>query len=581
MGGARVEMMLVRQLGKRLSGSSRRVLSTTTTSPALSTIPHEVKEQLSEVGINTARAVPTIFYNLTAAELYEAGLSFRTNHPRAVDALETRVSDMGALVSYSGQRTGRVPQEKRIVFNDASKDIWWGPVNIPLEEHSYEINRNRAIDYLNTRSRLYVVDGFAGWDPKYRIKVRVVACRAYHALFMRNMLMRPQCEDDLKDFHESGPDFHIFNAGEFPANPLTKGMSSITSVDVNLQQNELVILGTQYAGEMKKGVFGLMHYLMPKAGVLSLHSSATEGQEGDTTLLFGLSGTGKTTLSADPSRSLIGDDEHCWSDEGVFNIEGGCYAKCLNLTAESEPDIYNAIKFGSVLENVVVDPVTRAVDFHDAKFTQNTRLCYPIEYMSNAKIPCIAGHPRNIIFLTCDAFGVLPPVSKLSPDQAMYHFIAGYTAKVAGTEVGVTEPEATFSACFGEAFLAFHPTMYAEMLAEKVQQHGCDVWLVNTGWAGGAYGTGERMSLKYTRRVIDAIHDGSLTNAPTDTLPVFDLEMPTTCEGVPDEFMIPYKAWESRDSYDATLNKLAGMFSANFRAKYADVSDSIKNAGPY
>lgn len=541
----------------------------------------EVREQLLTVGINTKREIPTIFYNMTVPELYEAGVSFRATQPRAVDALETRVTDNGAMVAYSGQRTGRVPQEKRIVFNDASQDIWWGPVNIPLEENSYEINRNRAVDYLNTRPRLYVVDGFAGWDPKYRIKVRVVACRAYHALFMRNMLMRPQSEEDLEEFRRDGPDFHIFNAGEFPANPLTKGMSSITSVDVNLQANELVILGTQYAGEMKKGVFGLMHYLMPKQGVLSLHSSATEGEAGDTTLLFGLSGTGKTTLSADPNRKLIGDDEHCWSDDGVFNIEGGCYAKCLGLSYDKEPDIWNAIRFGSVLENVVLDPNTRQVDFDDAKFTQNTRLCYPIEFMATAKVPCVAGHPQNIIFLTCDAFGVLPPVAKLSSAQAMYHFIAGYTAKVAGTEMGVTEPEATFSACFGEAFLAFHPTMYAEMLAEKVEKHGCDVWLVNTGWAGGAYGTGERMSLKYTRKVIDAIHDGSLAKTSTETLPVFDLQMPTTCEGVPDEFMIPYKAWADRDAYDATLNKLAGMFSENFRQKYSDVSEEIKSAGPY
>jgi len=411
--------------------------------------------------------------------------------------------------------------------------------------------------------------------------VRVVACRAYHALFMRNMLMRPQGPEDLREFEDEGPDFYIFNAGEFPANPLTKGMTSTTSVDVNLGDNEMVILGTQYAGEMKKGVFGLMHYLMPKAGVLSLHSSATEGEAGDTTLLFGLSGTGKTTLSADPNRKLIGDDEHCWSEDGVFNIEGGCYAKCLGLTEEKEPDIWNAIRFGSVLENVVMDPLTREVDFEDAAYTQNTRLCYPIEFMSNAKVPCIAGHPKNIIFLTCDAFGVLPPVSKLSSDQAMYHFIAGYTAKVAGTEVGVTEPEATFSACFGEAFLAFHPTRYAEMLAEKVEKFGCDVWLVNTGWAGGAYGVGERMNLKYTRKIIDGIHSGELAQAESEMLPVFNIQMPTKCDGVPDEFMIPYKAWSSRSDYDTTLNKLAGMFANNFRTKYGDLSDAIKSGGPY
>merc|ERR1712195_407230 len=508
----------------------------------------EIKEQLAATGINTSRTIPTIFYNLTVPELYEASASFRSAQPRAVDALPAKITDMGALAAYSGLRTGRVPQEKRIVFNEASKDIWWGPVNIPLEESSYEINRNRAIDYLNTRPRLYVVDGFAGWDPKYRIKVRVVACRAYHALFMRNMLMRPQSQSDLDEFVNDGPDFNIFNAGEFPANPLTKGMSSITSVDVNLGANELVILGTQYAGEMKKGVFGLMHYLMPKVGVLSLHSSATCNAEvEDTTLLFGLSGTGKTTLSADPKRQLIGDDEHCWSDDGVFNIEGGCYAKCLDLTAESEPDIFNAIRFGSVLENVELDEETRAVDFHSSAFTQNTRLCYPIEYMNTARIPCISGHPENIIFLTCDAFGVLPPVSKLTSAQVMYHFISGYTAKVAGTEMGVTEPQATFSPCFGGPFLVHNPFVYAELLAAKLEKFQADAWLINTGWVGGEYGTGDRCSLKYTRAIIDAIHDGTLGNLPDsefEAMPVFGLLVPKNAvNGVPKDVLTPKLAW--------------------------------------
>merc|ERR1711981_465257 len=529
----------------------------------------EIEEELHErAHIDYDRV--SIIANPSVAALYEDALVYETG---------SAITSTGALTAYSGAKTGRSPLDKRIVKEPSSEnEIWWGPVNKPMTPDVWRINRERAIDYLNTRNRIYVIDGYAGWDERYRINVRVVCARAYHALFMRNMLIRPD-RKELEHFH---PDYTIYNAGSFPANRFTTGMTSGTSVAINFEQKEMVILGTEYAGEMKKGVFTVLFYEMPiKHNVLTLHSSANEGKNGDVTLFFGLSGTGKTTLSADPNRKLIGDDEHCWSDDGVFNIEGGCYAKCLGLSAEKEPDIFNAIRFGSVLENVVMDPITREVDFTDAKYTQNTRLCYPIEYMSNAKVPCIAGHPKNIIFLTCDAFGVLPPVSKLTPDQAMYHFIAGYTAKVAGTEVGVTEPEATFSACFGEAFLAFHPTMYAEMLAEKVQQHGCDVWLVNTGWAGGAYGTGERMSLKYTRRVIDGIHSGELAQSETETLPVFNVQMPTACSGVPDEFMVPYKAWSDRGEYDKQLNKLADMFSNNFRTKYGDVSDAIKSGGPY
>jgi ATP-dependent phosphoenolpyruvate carboxykinase len=311
-----------------------------------------------------------------------------------------------------------------------------------MTENSFMVNRERAIDYLNTREKLFVFDGYAGWDPKYRIKVRVVCARAYHALFMNNMLIRPTPEE-LELFGE--PDFTIYNAGGFPANRYTTGMTSTTSVALNFARNEMVILGTQYAGEMKKGIFTVMHYLMPKRGVLSLHSSANEGPNGKVSLFFGLSGTGKTTLSADPHRNLIGDDEHCWSDDGIFNIEGGCYAKAIDLSAEKEPEIFGAIKFGAVLENVVFDQVTRAVNYSDSSLTENTRCAYPIEYIPNAKVPCVGGHPNNIILLTCDAFGVLPPVSKLSPEQAMYHFISGYTAKIAGTEDGITEPQATFS----------------------------------------------------------------------------------------------------------------------------------------
>ena len=374
------------------------------------------------------------------------------------------------------------------------------------------IVRERAVDYLNICDRLYITDGFAGWDPNYRIKVRVVASRPYHALFMHNMLIRPD-DEQLEEFGK--PDYVIFNAGKFPANPHTKYMTSRTSVDLSFARGEFVILGTEYAGEMKKGVFTIMNYIMPKKGILSMHSSANVGKNGDVSLFFGLSGTGKRTLSADPNRSLIGDDEHCWTDDGIFNIEGGCYDKCIDLSEEKEPDIFHAIRYGTVLENVVFDSQSRRVDYTDSSVTENTRASYPIEYIENSLVPCLGGHPDNILFLTCDAFGVLPPVSRLTSEQAMYHFISGYTAKIAGTEVGVTEPEATFSACFGAAFMVWHPSKYAELLAERIKQHGTTVWLVNTGWSGGGFETGQRMSLKYSRAIVDAILDGSLQNAST------------------------------------------------------------------
>jgi phosphoenolpyruvate carboxykinase (ATP) len=434
---------------------------------------------------------------------------------------------------------------------------------MPLEERSWRMNKERVIKYLNAKSHLYVVDGYAGWDPRYRIKVRVICCRAYHALFMQNMLIRPSEEELERDFKD-GADFTILNAGEYPADDSVYGVNSTTSISLNYDSGEVAILGTQYAGEMKKGVFTIMHHLMPQKGVLSLHSSANEGENGDVTLLFGLSGTGKTTLSTDPKRKLIGDDEHGWSDDGVFNIEGGCYAKCVGLTEEKEPEIWNAVRFGSVLENVDYDPQTRIVDFNTTSITENTRACYPLEYIPGAKIPAVGAHPRNLIFLTCDAFGVLPPVSKLTPEQAQYHFLSGYTSKTPGTEVGVTEPTATFSSCFGEAFLSHHPKVYSDMLAEKMKLHGTTAWLINTGWVGGAYGTGGRMPLKETRAIIDAIHSGELASAPTRTLPVFNLEVPLKCSGVPDERLWP--EWRQREAeYRDALDKLGKMFEDNMK----------------
>jgi phosphoenolpyruvate carboxykinase (ATP) len=357
-------------------------------------------------------------------------------------------------------------------------------------------------------------------------------------------------------------------------------MGSPTSIDLSLEDHELVILGTEYAGEMKKGVFTVVNYLAPKRGVLSMHCSATADQKtGASSLLFGLSGTGKTTLSADPKRHLIGDDEHCWSDDGIFNIEGGCYAKAINLTPESEPDIFQALRFGAVLENVVLDG-DHDVDYTDTSITQNTRGAYPIEFIRNAKIPCTAGHPTDVIFLTCDAFGVLPPVSALSPAHAMYHFISGYTAKVAGTEMGITEPQATFSPCFGGPFLMWHPSKYAELLAEKMRKHNARVWLVNTGWGGGAYGTGKRISLKNTRAIIDAIHSGALKTAKTERDPTFGFEIVTEVPGVPPEILHPRNCWADKAAYDATAKKLAALFTKNFETYAAGASAEVKAAGP-
>ncbi|YCM43186.1 phosphoenolpyruvate carboxykinase (ATP) [Verrucomicrobiaceae bacterium 227] len=490
----------------------------------------------------------------------------------------TSLSAQGALIAYSGEKTGRSPGDKRITENAASKDhVWWGDINIPIDAHTFEINRERAKDYLNTREQLYVVDAFAGWDPAERIKVRVICTRAYHALFMRIMLITPT-KEELENFGE--PDFTIYNAGQFPANRLTSGMTSKTSIDVCFETKEMVILGTEYAGEMKKGVFTLMHYLMPLKGHLSMHCSATADPETNrSAILFGLSGTGKTTLSADPSRMLIGDDEHVWTDTGVFNIEGGCYAKAIDLSEESEPDIYNALHHGAVLENVVHDD-EYVVDFHDTSLTQNTRGAYPIEFIKNAQIPCIGGHPTDIIFLTCDAFGVLPPVSKLSDKQAMYHFISGYTAKVAGTEMGVTEPTATFSACFGAPFLVMHPSRYAELLAEKMKDHKVNVWLVNTGWTGGGYGVGSRIKLKYSRAIMDAIYSGSLADAPTQTDPIFGFETVTECPGVPADTMVPSQSWADASAYQTSARKLADLFLNNFKKYEEGTTADVISGGP-
>ena len=521
---------------------------------------------LTQHGIQVTR----ILRNPTPPRLYEEGLR---------NELGTAITKTGAMVALSGEKTGRTPKDKRIVREaETQDDIWWGDVNMPVDERTFLINRERALDYLNTRKQLYVIDGFAGWDPKYRLRIRIICARAYHALFMHNMLIRPT-DEELANFGE--PDYVVLNAGQFPANRYTEGMTSSASVALSFKYKQLVILGTEYAGEMKKGVFTVMNYLMPKQGVLSMHCSATTDKKGQhASVLFGLSGTGKTTLSADSKRLLIGDDEHCWTDEGLFNIEGGCYAKMIDLSAEAEPDIFQALRFGAVLENVVYDSHTREVDFADTSITKNTRGSYPIEYIESAKIPCVSGHPDNVIMLTCDAFGVLPPVSVLTPEQAMYHFINGYTAKVAGTEMGVNEPQATFSPCFGGPFMVWHPARYAELLADKVRKHNARIWLINTGWSGGPYGVGKRMKLSYTRKMVDAIHNGELAGMPTERDAIFGFDVPTQCPGVPSELLQPRATWADPQAYDETAKKLAGLFIENFKAYESGASEAIRSAAP-
>lgn len=525
----------------------------------------ETPFNLSQYGITDR----VFIRNAAPANLYDKAIRFERN---------AYISDKGALILQSGDKTGRSPKDKRIIeHNDSVKDIWWGDINIKMDEHTFNINMQRAIDYFNTRTRIYVMDGYAGWDEKYRIKVRVICTRPYHALFMHNMLIRPT-QEELANFGE--PDYVIFNAGQFPANPHTAYMNSRTSIDLSFERKEFIILGTEYAGEMKKGIFTIMNYIMPKQGIMSMHCSANEGEDGDVSLFFGLSGTGKTTLSADQRRKLIGDDEHCWTNDGVFNIEGGCYAKAINLSEEKEPEIFQAIRFGTVLENVVHNPITHEVDYDDISLTENTRASYPIEFIPNAKIPCVGGHPKNVILLTCDAFGVLPPVSKLTPAQAMYHFISGYTAKVAGTEMGVTEPTATFSACFGAAFMVWHPSKYAELLAEKIKEHDTKVWLVNTGWIGGSYGVGSRIKLKYTRAIIDAIHNGSLDQVNYIKDERFGLAIPQTCPEVPNDVLVPENLWTDKNAYHEKAKHLAALFNKNFEKFKAGCSDDIIAASP-
>jgi len=484
----------------------------------------------------------------------------------------------GPIVVRTGDHTGRSPLDKFVVEEPSSEThVWWGDVNRPFSPEKFEDLHRRMRAYTQGRG-LFVQDLWAGADPEYRIPIRVITETAWHSMFARNMFIRPPL-DAIGD-HE--PQFTILQLPGFHADPAIDGTNSTVFIIVDLGRRMVLIGGTSYAGEIKKSIFTVMNYLLPLSDVLPMHCSANVGPDGDSAVFFGLSGTGKTTLSADPDRTLIGDDEHGWSDHGVFNFEGGCYAKVIRLSEEAEPEIYATTRrFGTVLENVMIDPDTRQLDLDDDSLTENTRAAYPIEMIPNASETGMAGHPKNIIMLTADAFGVLPPVSKLTPEQAMYHFLSGYTAKLAGTEKGLgSEPQATFSACFGAPFMVMHPSVYAEMLGRKIAKHGVNCWLVNTGWSGGPFGVGERMKIGYTRAMITATLDGTLAGIDTTPDPVFGVHVPVSCPGVPDEVLNPRNTWADGAAYDSAAQDLADRFRANF-GQYADyVGEEVRAAGP-
>ena len=491
---------------------------------------------------------------------------------------EGELADMGPFVAVTAPHTGRSPNDKFVVKEPSSgKDVDWGKVNQPLSEDKFDLLLTDVRQYLNARDELFVQDLYCGADQTYRLSVRYVSPSSWHMAFVRNMFIRP----DATALPTFDPNFTVLHAPEFQADPAKHGTGTSTFIVLNLAKRMILIGGTRYAGELKKAMFTVMNYYLPKQDVLSMHCSANIGKAGDTALFFGLSGTGKTTLSADAHRDLIGDDEHGWSPEGVFNFEGGCYAKVINLSAESEPDIYRTTQmFGTILENVVLDPNTRKVQFENQSITENTRASYPLPYIRNHVPSGKGGHPKNIVFLTADAFGVLPPVAKLTRDQAMYYFLSGYTAKVAGTERGLTEPTATFSACFGAVFLVWHPWKYAEMLGKLIDEHDSTVWLVNTGWTSGAAGTGKRMKLSHTRAMVNALLRGDLAKAETITDPNFGLNVPADIEGVPSKVLRPRETWSDKSAYDAQAGKLAGMFRENFKKFESLVSDAVKAAGP-
>ncbi|MCB0795889.1 MAG: phosphoenolpyruvate carboxykinase (ATP) [Flavobacteriales bacterium] len=513
------------------------------------------------------RELDDVYWNLEHAELIE----------HAIMNGQGVFADSGALAIDTGEFTGRSPKDKFCVKDALTTDtVWWGEVNIAFDEDRFEALYQKMCAYLMNRD-VYVKDAMACADPTYRLNLRVVAEYPWSALFAGNMFLRPSREE-LESFE---PEWHVINAPGFKADPEKDGTRQANFAIINFTRKMIIIGGTGYTGEIKKGIFTVLNYVLPQEkNVLSMHCSANIGEGGDTAVFFGLSGTGKTTLSADPKRQLIGDDEHGWSDKGIFNFEGGCYAKCIDLTKEKEPQIWDAIKFGALLENIVFHEGSTAVDFSDGTKTENTRVSYPIHHIANAAEPSVGGHPKNIFFLTCDAYGVLPPISRLDPGQAMYHFISGYTAKVAGTEAGVTEPKTVFSACFGAPFLPLHPGKYAEMLGERMKEHDVRVWLVNTGWSGGAYGEGERMKLRFTRAMITAALNGELDLVDYRPDPVFGVEVPISCPEVPAEILDPRNTWKDKEAYDKMAEKLAGQFNANFEKFKTGVTEEVLAAAP-
>jgi len=524
-----------------------------------------VLEQLEKYGVKNLR---DIFYNLNTPSLYEKAISHH----------EGMLAHLGPLVVRTGIHTGRSPKDRFVVKEPTTEHlVAWGDVNRPIDEKHFDVLYAKMLAYIQNKE-LFIQDAYAGSDPQFRLPIRVITETAWHNQFARNMFIQPKTREGLLN-HE--PEFHVFHLPNLQAEPDFDGTNSPAFVILNLAKKIVLIGGTSYAGEIKKSIFSVMNFLLPQRNALSMHCSANVGHKGDVAVLFGLSGTGKTTLSADPNRKLIGDDEHGWTEDGVFNFEGGCYAKVINLSKEAEPDIYETTrKFGTILENVGINSETRKIDLFDGSLTENTRASYPLKHIPNIVPEGMAGHPKNIIMLTADAFGVLPPISKLTPEQAMYHFLSGYTAKVAGTEEGITEPQATFSACFGEPFMVLNPTVYAELLGNKMEKHGVNCWLINTGWTGGAYGEGERMKIKYTRAMLNAALDGKLEEVNTITHPIFNLEIPAEVEGVPTEVLNPKNTWKNAEAYDAQAQKLANMFVENFKKYEANVSDDVKKSGP-
>ncbi|MBR2967851.1 MAG: phosphoenolpyruvate carboxykinase (ATP) [Clostridia bacterium] len=512
--------------------------------------------------------VQNIYHNLSPAVLVE----------HALKTEPSRLMASGALLVETGKYTGRSPKDRFIVDEEGvSEKIAWGKENVKISQEKFELIYSKISQYLSNRERIYVFDGFAGADERYSLSIRVINEYASQNLFMHNMLIRPTATQ-LEKFNEQ---FTIICAPGLKLDAKECGINSEAAIIISFSRKLVLIVGSKYGGEMKKSVFSVMNYVLPLKGVLGMHCSANMALDGsgDTALFFGLSGTGKTTLSASPDRGLIGDDEHGWSDKGIFNIEGGCYAKCINLSKEGEPEIYAAIRHGSVVENVIVDEDTREPDYSDKSLTENTRVSYPIDFIPNKVVPGVGKHPRTIVFLSADAFGVLPPVAKLTKEQAMYYFVSGYTSKVAGTERGIVDPVCTFSTCFGSPFLPLASEVYAKMLGEKIEEFGTDVYLINTGWTGGQYGVGKRMSLKATRAIVSAAVSGKLAKVEYETEPFFGLNIPKSCDDVDDSILNPRNAWADKSEYDKTANKLAGLFEENFR-KYADMPSEIVNAGP-